>query len=186
VPGPKDSAFGQKGVFTLPVPCSACRDDFYTFSGFLRQCPSRPVFSPLPSETLFLGPISSGQKFPLFPCSCPRHRRIICPSSPRQPSPPLPNPNHCHELDHLSLHGCNRLSSALFSLRSSPGPFLPHPCFSRAGTKNHSRSPWTVLTLAAGLPRQKMMAWIRSASTLPGLVSQLPSQTYMTSGCRES
>jgi hypothetical protein len=100
---------------------------------------------------------------------------------------PCPIPNHCHELA-IYLHGCNRLlSTFLSSSRSFPTPVPPLPCFSRPATKNHSqRSPWTLLTHVAELPRPKMMAWIRSASTPRGPASQLPSQISMTDGCRGS
>lgn len=99
-PGPKPPSkalSARRGLFHFfysPLSCllSACRQLLHFAQSCLHalhqkpDCPShRPVFSPLPSETLFLGPISSWQRFPLFPLFPPLVIDVL--------SAPLPRAN---------------------------------------------------------------------------------------------
>jgi hypothetical protein len=88
---PRESASSARRVVFFFTSLPACRQLLQVSrAAKVRSAPPAPVFPPLPSETLFLGPISSGQKFPLLPCYFSRHRRIICLSSPRHPCPTRP------------------------------------------------------------------------------------------------
>jgi hypothetical protein len=99
-------------------------------------------------------------------------------------------PDHRHELATCLSTAATVYRLLTFCLPAHCRPRFPSslllPSRLPSRHENSSRSPWTVLTHAAGLPRQKMMDWIRLESTHRGLALRPRSQISMTDDCRES
>lgn len=87
---PKKTALGQKG-FSLPLGLQT------TFTSFAApECPSCPIFSSLPSETLFPGADRVlGRDFHLSPLFLSSSSTYYLPLSPREnPAHPCARSNH--------------------------------------------------------------------------------------------